>query len=395
MRYIHQRGGWPRFVWDEALLVSQLLEARYQQGALLGHMKTIRRDLSQDAALGAMTAEVVSTSEIEGEFLDPSEVRSSLSQRLGLGHSLGQTSDERIQGIVDIMVDATGHYGTPLTPRRLFSWHEKLFPPEVGKSQRITVGNWRRGPIYVVAGWSRRQILYEGPKANTVVSEMTAFLDWFNNETNIQPEIRSAITHLWFVSIHPFDDGNGHIGRAIGEMALAKGDDDSRRYYSLSAQILEERKQYYAILRQTTTGSMDITPWLSWFLGCLGRATECSGRMLATILRNANSWDTYPRESFNQRQQDMLEQLLNGFRGNLNVAKWQKMQKCDEDTAQQDIKGLVDRGVIEETADSFTHKNYEIPARRRTAAPLVPPQKTAPPPPHLRLPKAADTGLGR
>ena len=378
MRYIYNRDGWPGFTWDERVLGAQLREVHHQQGALFGHINTIDVVLSQEAALESMTQEAVNTSEIEGELLDVDEVRSSLAHRLGVDTLPPKTTDQRVKGIVDVLVDATQHYAQPLTADRLWTWHKLLFPPELFTSQRITVGRWRKGPVYIVSGpMGRPNVHFEAPKAEVVESEMNAFLKWFNRKSDIDPVLRSAIAHLWFVTIHAFDDGNGRIGRAIGEMALTQGERNSNRFYSMSAQILQERRNHYEMLKQTQRGTLDITPWLSWFLGCIGRSFERAGKELSTVQRNAQFWRKCPKESFNPRQLDMLTRLLNGFRGNLNAAKWQKIQKCDLETALSEIRDLVEKGILQETPDKYKHKNYELGALVGRARPLVPPQQTA------------------
>jgi len=347
--------------WNNDKLVALLSEARLKQGTLIGHMRALGFEASLSASLEMLTVEIIKTSQIEGETLDKEQVRSSLARRLGLDTGGTGSRDRAVEGIVDLMMDATRQFDQALSVERLWGWHRNLFPTGISEFSKITVGRWREGPMQVVSeSLTRRIVHYDAPRASEVASEMHAFLRWFNSRPTIDPLLRAAIAHLWFVTIHPFEDGNGRIARAITEMALAQSERNTQRFYSMSAQIQSERRAYYEILKQTTTGSLDITPWLRWFIGCLGRSLEGSGRELSKSLRNAHFWRDHPKNSFNSRQCDMLVRLLNGFKGNLNAPKWAKMQKCSLENAQRDLSDLAYRGIIEEIPSSRSHLNYSV-----------------------------------
>ncbi|OGO95064.1 MAG: cell filamentation protein Fic [Coxiella sp. RIFCSPHIGHO2_12_FULL_42_15] len=350
--YIHERKDWPDFSLDQAQLSVLLAEVRHLQGRLLGRMEALGFRLREEATLETLTQDVIKTSEIEGETLDFQQVRSSLARRLGLDIG-GATAPapRNVEGIVEVMLDATRNYSKPLTKTRLYDWHAALFPTGRSGMQHITVGRWRTeasGPMQVVSGpIGREKVHYEAPGYNRLDKEMLAFIKWFNTKPEIDLVIHAALAHFWFVTIHPFDDGNGRIARALTDMVLTRSEGSSQRFYSMSSQIQRERNTYYDILEKSQKSTLDITPWIEWFLGCLKRAIEASDNTLGSILIKARFWEAYVSHTFNQRQRAMLNRLLDGnFEGNLTSSKWAKMSKCSQDTALRDITDLVDRGIL-------------------------------------------------
>ena len=350
MLYIHEREDWPAFQWDESAIGLKLAAIRHRQGRLLGRMEGLGFDLRNEAMLHTLTQDVVKSSEIEGEILDSEQVRSSIAQRLGIDIGALTPADREVEGVVEMMLDATGHFDKPLTAERLFEWHRALFPTGHSAMGPIIVGAWRddrSGPMQVVSGpIGRERVHYQAPNANHLDAQMSAFLDWFNGKPVIDPVLKAAVSHLWFVTIHPFDDGNGRIARSISDMALARSEKSAQRFYSMSTQIRQERKAYYDQLEATQKGDLDITPWLDWFLGCLDRAFDGAEAILASVFVKARFWKKYAQAPFNSRQRDMLGRLLDGFEGKLTSSKWSKISKCSPDTALRDINGLVDQGVL-------------------------------------------------
>ncbi len=326
--YIHEREDWPRFHWDQEGLANQLAAVRHRQGRLIGRMEGLGFRLREEAVLSTLTQDVLKSSEIEGEILDIEQVRSSLARRLGLDIGALTPADRHVEGVVELMLDATQKYEEPLTEERLFGWHAALFPTGRSGMQKIRVGEWRddhSGPMQVVSGpIGKERVHYQAPAANQLPSEMSQFLEWFNGTASIDPVLKAAEAHLWFVTIHPFDDGNGRIARAIADLALARSEQSPKRFYSMSAQIRLERGDYYDILEQTQKGSLDITAWMRWFLGCLDRAFDGAEATLAGVLRKARFWESHSGESFNERQQKIVNRLLDGFEGKLTSSKWAK-----------------------------------------------------------------------
>jgi Fic family protein len=350
MTYIHQQPEWPQFHWDEAALAASLKNVLRQQSRRLGRMESLGFALQKQAELETLTLDVLKSSEIEGEILNPAQVRSSIARRLGMDIAGAVPADRDVEGVVEMMLDATQSFNKPLDNERLFSWHASLFPTGRSGLYAITVGAWRndsKGPMQVVSGpVGKENVHYEAPAAARLDREMSDFLKWANDTDDTDPILRAARAHLWFVAIHPFDDGNGRIARAIADWALARSENSSQRFYSMSAQIREERKDYYDILERTHTGTLDITPWMQWFLGCLGRALDNTEMTLAAVLRKAHFWERQTRSALNDRQQLMLNKLLDGFDGKLTTVKWSKLAKCSHDTALRDIQDLVDRGIL-------------------------------------------------
>lgn len=348
--YIHDQPDWPKFHWSHEALASQLAAVRHRQGRLIGRMEGLGFQLRAEAVLQSLTEEVLKSSEIEGEVLDREQVRSSIARRLGMDIGALTPVDRNVEGVVEMMLDATQNYAAPLTKERLFAWHAALFPTGRSGMTKITVGAWRdaaAGPMQVVSGpISRERVHYEAPEANRLQSEMRAFLTWFNGKDSIDPVLGAAVAHLWFVTIHPFEDGNGRIARAIADMGLARSEQSPRRFYSMSAQIRVERKAYYDVLEATQKGSLDITPWITWFLGCLDRAFEGAETILANVLMKARFWEAHGWEAISDRQRTILNRLLSGFEGKLTSSKYAALAKCSQDTASRDIDDLIQRGIL-------------------------------------------------
>ncbi len=348
--FVWQRPEWPRFHHDTARLVELLAGTRHAQGKLLGRMDALGFEMRSEATLRILTDNVVKTSEIEGETLAPDHVRSSIARRLGLDAGGLPTPDRTVDGIVDMTLDATRNYAAPLTEERLFSWHGALFPTGYSGLHRIRVGQWRddaNGPMQVVSGpVGRQRVHYSAPPAGRLGDELSAFLEWFEGDRSMEPVLAAALAHLWFVAIHPFEDGNGRIARAIADMALARSEDSPERCYSMSAQIRLERQAYYDILETTLKGDLDTTDWQVWFLACLKRAIGTARHTLAPVLDKAGFWEAHAHEVFNERQIKGLNRLLDGFVGKLTSSRWARMNHCSQDSANRDIRDLTERGIL-------------------------------------------------
>ena len=360
--YIHEQDNWPYFNWDNNKVLLKLGETRNQQGKLLGKMETLGFDLQNEAVLNTLTLDVIKSSEIEGEFLEKEQVRSSIARRLGLDIAGSVHSERNVEGIVEMMLDATQRYSAPLTSDRLFDWHAALFPTGRSNMYKITVADWRKeGPMQVVSGpMGKEKVHYEAPKSERVAQEMNIFLDWFENENGLDLVLKAAIAHLWFVTIHPFDDGNGRITRAITDMLLARSDKSVQRFYSMSAQIRVERKEYYNILEKTQKRNLDITEWILWFLNCLTNAINATEDILSKVLYKAEFWKLHSTTILNERQQKMINKLLNGFNGKLTSSKWGKINKCSQDTALRDIQDLIKKDILQKEASGGRSTNYEL-----------------------------------
>ena len=350
MNYIYDQKDWPRMTWDHERLVSQLAGVRHRQGRLIGRMESLGFSLRNEAVLSTLTEDVLKSNEIEGEKLDKDQVRSSIARRLGLDIGGLAAVDRHVEGVVEMMLDATGHYAEPLTEERLFAWHAALFPTGHSGMTKIAVGRWREAksdPMQVVSGpIGREKLHYQAPEAKRVSKEMRAFLKWFKGPQAIDPVLAAGLAHLWFVTIHPFEDGNGRIARAIADMALARSENSSQRFYSMSAQIRLERNAYYDILEETQKDGLEITLWQEWFLGCLDRAIASAEQILAGVFRKARFWEAHARKPFNDRQRAIVNRLFDDFEGKLTSSKWAKLAKCSQDTALRDIDDLVKRGVL-------------------------------------------------
>ncbi|MBI5859127.1 MAG: Fic family protein [Sphingobacteriales bacterium] len=349
--FIYQLVGWPSFTWEADKLGSLLTELRHRQGKLLGKMERLGFSLQTEASLQTLTLDVLKSSEIEGELLDAEQVRSSIARRLGIDIGGLLTADRNVEGVVEMMMDATQQYDLPLTEERLFGWHAALFPTGRSGMHKITVGAWRNNPphdpMQVVSGpMGKETVHYEAPAAALLPDEMKALLQWFNTGTYMDPVLKAAIAHLWFVTIHPFDDGNGRMARAITDMQLSRADGTAHRFYSMSAQIRKERNEYYAVLEKTQRGDLDITAWLHWFLQCLGRAIDASEEILSVVLKKAAFWKEHEKTIFNLRQILLLNKLLDRFEGKLTTSKWARIAKCSHDTALRDITDLLEKKVL-------------------------------------------------
>ena len=362
--YIWQRPEWPRFQQDTARLAKTLAYTRHIQGRLLGRMEALGFETRSEATLSTLTEDVVKTSEIEGEFLAPDQVRSSIASRLGLDIGGLPAADRNVDGAVEMALDATRNYAAPLTEERLFGWHAALFPTGRSGMRRIRVGQWRddaEGPMEVVSGpIGRQRVHYSAPPAERLGDEISRFLAWFEGPRSMEPVLAAGIAHLWFVTIHPFEDGNGRIARAVADMALARSEESPERYYSMSAQIRLERKDYYDILEATQKGGLDITDWQVWFLECLARAIENAQNTLATVLTKTRFWQAHSAKTLNERQVKILNRLLDGFEGKLTSSKWATMNRCSQDTANRDIRDLIDRGILVRSQAGGRSTSYEL-----------------------------------
>lgn len=362
--YIHNRDNWTDFTWDNKKILLKLSETRNLQGKLLGRMESLGFDLQNEAILNTLTLEIVKSSEIEGEILETEQVRSSIAHRLGIDIAGAIESERHIDGIVEMMLDATQRYDLPLTKERLFGWHSALFPTGWSNMFKITVADWRKdikGSMQVVSGpIGREKVHFEAPVAERIDSEMEKLFDWIENEIEVDLVLKAAISHLWFVTIHPFEDGNGRIARAITEMILARSDNSVKRFYSMSAQIRVERKQYYEVLERTQKGNSDITEWILWFLECLQEAINSTYDVLQRVLQKAEFWKTHSSTILNERQQKMINKLLDGFTGKLTTTKWGKICKCSQDTALRDIQDLIKKDILQKESSGGRSTNYEL-----------------------------------
>jgi Fic family protein len=364
--WIHEHQNWPAFKWDAEALASKLADIRHRQGRLLGRMEGLGFELKREASLNTLTNDVVKSSAIEGQNLNPEEVRSSIARRLGIDIAGLIPASRNVDGVVEMMLDATQQFSQPLTKARLFDWHAALFPTGRSGMHKITVGGWRTidaGPMQVVSGpIGKETVHFEAPNAERLEKEMQAFLTWFGNDNNIDPVIRAGIAHLWVVTIHPFEDGNGRIARAIGDMVLARADGTQDRFYSLSSQIETERRHYYHQLERQQRATLDITEWLSWFLDCLGRALTNAETTLGNVLFKAQLWDIINQKPVNDRQRLIINRMLeNNFAGFMNTSKYAKLAKCSKDTALRDIQELKERGIFIQNPGGGRSTSYRLP----------------------------------
>jgi len=361
--YIHELKDWPRFRWSAKRIAEPLASARHRQGRLIGRMEGLGFNLQQEAVLQTLTADVLKSSEIEGDKLDAEQVRSSIARRLGIDIGALKPADRNVEGVVEMMLDATRHFSQPLTAKRLFAWHAAMFPTGRSGMTIIKTGAWRddsSGPMQVVSGpIGKEHVHFEAPKADRLAGEMASFLDWFEGKDQIDPVLKAGLAHLWFVTIHPFDDGNGRIARAIADLALARSENSPQTFYSMSAQIRQERNTYYDILEQTQIGTMDVTLWMEWFLGCLGRAIDGAQDMLSVVLDKARFRERIKDVPLNERQRLVINRLL-GFKGKLTTSKYAALAKCSQDTAHRDILALVDHGVLVRNAEGGRSTSYSL-----------------------------------
>ena len=363
-KFIYQNQNWPNFIWNNERLITTLGNVRNLQGRLIGKMESIGFDLRNEASLETLTLEIIKSTEIEGEILNPEQVRSSVARRLGMDIAGLIPSDRNVDGVVDMVLNAIQNYNEPLSKERIFDWHFSLFPTGRSGMYKIIIGNWRddsSGEMQVVSGpMGKEKIHFQAPVANQIDKEINQFLNWVNNENSIDSVIKAAIAHLWFVTIHPFDDGNGRITRAITDMLLTRSDGVSQRFYSMSAQIRLERKEYYKILEETQKGTLDITKWLEWFLECLLNALKASDLVLSKVLYKHKFWNKYAKVTLNERQTKLLNKLLDGFEGKLTSGKWAKIGKCSSDTALRDIQDLIAKEILISEGAGGRSTNYII-----------------------------------
>ena len=362
--YIRQKDNWPDFTWRSEEFLNQLSEARYLQGRIIGKMESLGLELRNEALLDTLTLDVLKSTEIEGEFLNPDQVRSSIARRLGMEIAGSIDSDRNVDGMVEMMIDATHNCLNLLTVDRLFDWHAALFPMGRSGIFKITVADWRKdttGPLQVVSGPAGKERVHlQAPDADLIDTEMTRFLKWFNENDRIDLVIKAAVAHLWFVTIHPFQEGNGRITRALTDMLLAKSDKSTQRFYSMSAQIRIERKQYYEILEKTQKGDLDITEWVKWFLSCLKNALKATDTILTNVLFKADFWNKHSKTIINERQKKLINKLLDGFEGKLTSSKWVKIAKCSKDTAIRDMNDLINKDILQKEAPGGRSTNYEL-----------------------------------
>lgn len=360
-KYIYQYDTWPNFTWDDRAVNALFGEVKLMQGKIIGEMNALGFSEKEEATLNTLTLDVVKSSEIEGELLNYQQVRSSIARRLGINTAGLIPSNRYIEGVVEMMLDATQRYELPLTEERLFGWHAALFPTGYSGPYRIEVGKYRTGRMQIVSGsMGKEKVHYEAIEPKLVKVQMDDFLNWFNNNHSLDPVLKAAIAHFWFIIIHPFDDGNGRIARAITDMLLARAENSSERFYSMSSQILIERQAYYNILQKVQHSTGDITEWLTWFLSCLKNAINATEHITQIIMYKAGFWKLHEHTPINERQRLVLNKLFDGFEGKLKTSKWAKITKVSTDTALRDIKDLVEKGILKETSEKGRSTNYEL-----------------------------------
>lgn len=362
--YIYQNPEWPHFHWDLEALLPLMSEVRLKQGYFVGKMDTLGFDLKNEALLDTLTVDVLKTSEIEGELMAPDQVRSSIARQLGMDIGGLVRSERDVDGVVELMLDATQNYHLPLSKERLFNWHASLFPTGRNGMHKITVGAWRddaKGPMQVVSGAiGKEKVHFQAPASEHLEQEVEIFLLWFNQDQGLEPLIKAAVAHLWFVTLHPFDDGNGRLARALTDMLLARSDQASQRFYSFSAQIRHERKTYYRLLEKTQKSNLDITEWVAWFLTCLKSAIALADVSLERVLKKARFWKNHAKTEMNERQRKIVNRLLDGFDGRLTSSRWSRMGKCSKDTAVRDINDLIDKYVLVKGEDGGRSTHYSL-----------------------------------
>jgi len=360
-KYIYEYSNWPNFTWNEKEIQELLGKVRHLQGKIFGQISSLGFSIKEATMLSALTLDVLKSSEIEGEILNYEEVRSSIARKLGLEYAGMIYSDRYVEGVVEMMLDATQNYLKPIDNERLFGWQSALFPTGRSGMYKIDVGKYRKEGMQVVSGaMGKEKIHYQAPPAEQVKQEMDNFIEWFNKDTKLDYVVKSAIAHFWFIIIHPFDDGNGRIARAISDLLLARSDGSSQRFYSLSNQILTERKTYYETLQKVQFKNGNITEWLIWYLNCLYRALKNTEQTIDKVLYKADFWDKHQNTELNARQRLMLNKLLDGFTGKLKTSKWAKITKCSQDTALRDIKDLIKKGILKQEKSGGRSTNYEL-----------------------------------
>lgn len=363
-KYIYEYPNWPHFTWDMQAIHTIFGEVRHLQGKLLGQMDALGFSAKEEAILTSLTLDVVKSSAIEGEVLNYDQVRSSIARRLGINTAGLVAGSRHIEGVVEMMLDATQRHVLPLTETRLFGWHAALFPSGHSGPYAIEVGRYRSGEMEIVSGaMGKEKVHYEAIKPDSVKLEMDRFLNWFNEtppKDGLDPVLKAAIAHFWFIIIHPFDDGNGRIARAITDLLLARAEGSGERFYSMSGQILEERTQYYAVLKKVQHSSGDITEWLQWFLNCLKKAMLATEATTQKILNKSSFWKQHEQTPLNERQRLIINKLFDGFEGKLQTSKWAKMAKTSTDTALRDIKDLVEKGILQPSNEGGRNTSYHL-----------------------------------
>ena len=362
--YIYEQPDWPQFKWNTEKLLTLLTRVRNLQGKVIGKMGALGFELKNQANLEILTQDVLKSTEIEGELLNPDQVRSSVARRLGLDVSGLVHSDRNVDGVVEMIIDATENFDEPLSKNQLFAWHNALFPMGYSGTSKVLVGQWRddsTGPMQVVSGpMGKENVHYQAPPASSIETEMESFIEWINDRQDIDLVIKAAFAHFWFVTLHPFEDGNGRIARALTDMKLAQSDNQSYRFYSMSSRIMNERKQYYDILEQTQKGNLDITDWLEWFLNCLLNALESSETILEKVIFKHNFWVSNSSAIKNERQKKLLNRILDGFDGKLTTSKWAKIGKCSQDTASRDIQDLIEKRILYKLPGGGRSTGYDL-----------------------------------
>ena len=366
--YMHEQDHWPRFRWDSDTLVTLLGEVRNIQGRVVGKMESLGFELRSEAVLETLTLDVIKSSEIEGEILDREQVRSSIARRLGMDIAGLVHSEQKVEGVVDMMMDATGNFMEPVSADRLFNWHHSLFPTGRSGMYKIIVGQWRddsTGPMQVVSGpLGKEKVHFQAPQAEILDKEMALFLEWINTDEDLDPVLKAGIAHLWFVTLHPFEDGNGRMARAITDLLLSRADGSSQRYYSVSSQIRIERKGYYRILEKTQKGKLDISEWLGWFLECLKGALKNSELVVSNVVYKHQFWTGNAMVIDNSRQKLVINKILDGFEGKLTSSKWGRIAKCSKDTALRDIQDLIRKGILEMEPGGGRSTSYVLADKR-------------------------------
>lgn len=360
-KYIYQHSNWPNFSWNEKEIQVILGKVRHLQGKLIGQMSALGFSQKEETILSSLTMDVLKSSEIEGEKLNYEQVRSSIARRLGIEYAGMTYSNRDVEGVVEMMLDATQKYNQALDEERLFGWHAALFPTGRSGMLKIETACYRTGEMQIVSGpMGKEKVHFQAPTADTVKKEMDQFIKWFNDYNDIDLVLKSAIAHFWFIIIHPFDDGNGRIARALSDLLLARSENSSQRFYSLSSQILIERKQYYEVLQKVQHNEGDITEWLKWFLSCFYNTLTSTEESIRKVLHKSEFWDLHKETELNARQRLMLNKLLDGIEGKLKTSKWAKMAKCSADTALRDIKDLMDKGILKQEDAGGRSTNYEL-----------------------------------
>jgi len=362
--YIYERNDWPQFKWDTSKFLNLLTKVRYFQGRVIGKMGNLGFDLKDMANIEVLTQDVLKSSQIEGEILNPDQVRSSVARRLGIDIAGLIPSDKNVDGVVEMMIDASKYYDKPLDKKRLQTWHRSLFPSGYSGVFDVHAGEWRddvKGPMQVISGpMGKEKVHFQAPDAQVLENEMQNFLKWLNDDQDLDRVLKSAIAHIWFVTLHPFEDGNGRIARAISDMQLARSDDQFYRFYSMSSQIEKERKQYYNILEETQKGTLDISNWIIWYLNCLLNALDSSENILEKVVFKNNFWQSHTTKIMNERQRNILNRLLDGFDGKITSSKWAKMTKCSQDTASRDIQDLINKHILYKLPGGGRSTGYDL-----------------------------------